>query len=284
MPQIIETFEKIKRFEHTTSFTKEASSLIRTLHSECAEFLKTCETKELISKVNGKRFFAYYDKRTKKYSRAINQDLFVLNPGLMNRFLDAMEKNDFSKFDQASIQKLLYSNVIIFSASIDLLKKGAQKNPGTYFEFFCSFLFSWRFQSIPKNFVTMPGNANLPTDLIIEPGMGGKNIHVPIKTSTRERSIMLWAHQKILDGAFGEGAFVGVPVLFAENKTSTTSREVVEICLPAQWRLYQQFVAKLKRVYYFDVPRAYSNLNSGSAPIDVRPISDIIYNWRDLIS
>lgn len=50
---------------------------------------------------------------------------------------------------------------------------------------------------------------------------------------------MLWAHQKLLDGVYGIERFMGIPVLLAETKTDNKKKEVVEICLPEQWRVYQ---------------------------------------------
>src|SRR6058998_3677446 len=114
-------------------------------------------------------------------------------------------------------------------------------------------------------------DATLPTDFIFDLGPNRPKFHVPVKTSTRERVIQVWAHQRVLDGVYGTGRFLGTPVILAETKTYRTKREVIEICLPDQWRIYQMHIAQLKRIYYLDVPVAYAHLNSVFPPINVRP-------------
>ena len=93
---------------------------------------------------------------------------------------------------------------------------------------------------------------------------------------------MLWAHQRLLDGVYGTERFMGTPVLMAETKTDKRKREVVEICLPEQWRVYQLYIAKLKRVYYLDLPCAYQRLNEEFPPLSVRPFADFFFEWSDL--
>jgi hypothetical protein len=48
-------------------------------------------------------------------------------------------------------------------------------------------------------------------------GDGKNRIHLPVKTSTRERVIQAWAHQRVLDGVYGVGRFKGVLVALAET-------------------------------------------------------------------
>lgn len=49
-------------------------------------------------------------------------------------------------------------------------------------------------------------------------------------------------------------------VCFSETKLDLKKREVVEICVPDQWLAYQSLLAKMDRIYYFDVPRRYEEL------------------------
>jgi len=64
-------------------------------------------------------------------------------------------------------------------------------------------------------------DTNLPTDLIFDLGKGAPKYHVPVKTSTRERAIQVWAHQRVIDGVFGMSRVLGTPVLMAETKTDS---------------------------------------------------------------
>jgi hypothetical protein len=87
--------------------------------------------------------------------------------------------------------------------------------------------------------------ATLPTDYVFDLGPNRAKFHVPVKTSTRERMIQVWAHQRVLDGVCGTGRFLGIPIILAETKTGRKKREVIEICLPDQWRIYQMHIAQL---------------------------------------
>jgi hypothetical protein len=89
---------------------------------------------------------------------------------------------------------------------------------------------------------------------------GGVRVHLPVKMSTRERVVQAWSHQRILEGAFGEGTYKGIMVLFSETKLDSRNHEVVEICVPDQWLVYQKLLAKIDRIYYFDLPLRYKEL------------------------
>ena len=53
--------------------------------------------------------------------------------------------------------------------------------------------------------------------------------------------------------------------------------EVIEICLPAQWRIYQMHIAQLKRIYYLDVPATYEKLNEVFPPIAVKSFGHFFF-------
>jgi hypothetical protein len=89
--------------------------------------------------------------------------------------------------------------------------------------------------------------------------------------------IQVWAHQRVLDGVFGTGRFLGTPVILAETKTDATKKEVIEICLPEQWRIYQMHIAQLKRIYYLDVPATYVKLNDVFPPITVKSFGHFFF-------
>jgi hypothetical protein len=198
----------------------------------------------------------------------------------------AMKKEDFSGFTSHDITVILYSMAISFCAVVDLLKENDQKTPGTFFEYFIAYFFSWRLGIEPENAIQILNIDNqdtkLPTDFVFNLGPGKQKFHMPIKTSTRERSIMLWAHQRLLDGVYGIERFMGTPVLLAETKLDNQTKEVIEICLPDQWRIYQSYIAKLKRIYYLDLPSAYEKLNREFPPLRVKEFGEFFFEWSDL--
>lgn len=115
---------------------------------------------------------------------------------------------------------------------------------------------------------------DLPTDFVFTPGGGKANLHLPVKTSTRERVIQVWAHQRLLDGVAGFNSYRGILVCLSETKTEKESRKVIEICLPDQWRMYQNYIAPMTRVYYLDLPEPYLKLSSGQPRLAVKPFGD----------
>ena len=87
----------------------------------------------------------------------------------------------------------------------------------------------------------------------------------------------MFAHQRVIDGVFGTERFLGTPVILAETKTSTAKREVTEICVPDQCRVYQLHMAQLKRLYYLDVPATYAKLNDVFPPIVVKSFGHFFF-------
>jgi hypothetical protein len=88
-----------------------------------------------------------------------------------------------------------------------------------------------------------------------------RKLHLPVKLSTRERVVQGWVHQRLLDAAYGDGVFRGIMVLFSETKLDSRSLQVVEISVPDQWLAYQSLLAKMDRIYYFDLPERYQTLS-----------------------
>lgn len=94
-----------------------------------------------------------------------------------------------------------------------------------------------------------------------------------MKTSTRERVVQVFAHQRVLDGVHGFGTFKGILVCLTETELDHKRREVVEICVPKQWVLYYRFIAPMHRFYYFDIPTRYMELTEGNPPMPLLFVS-----------
>lgn len=246
--------------------------------------LQTVREVKLKSKVPGKTYLAF--EKNGNFSRAINADLW--SPDELNRFpnfQEALTKRDFLDFEATDITKLLYTQAASVFAYIDLWKR-SQKTPGTYFEILIHYLFAKILGVTPRKHITISTfdgrESKLPTDLVFDLGQGKSKFHVPVKTSTRERIIQVWAHQRVIDGVHGTGAIKGVPVMFAETKTDSNNHEVIEICLPLQWQLYQRYISQMTRIYYFDLPDAYAELPHAPTPIQVKPIGDFFSEFSSL--
>jgi hypothetical protein len=242
------------------------------IYEASCRYLSKVKTTELRSLVLHKEYFAF--TAGKKISRAVNKRLFILDPGKWNAFRRAIAAKKAPDMDPEMITRIIYSVAVSFFCYIDLTKDGDQKTPGTFFEYLIGHLFAWRLGVNPKTrlpVLNLDMEATLPTDFVFDLGPNRPKFHMPVKTSTRERVIQVWAHQRVLDGVYGTGRFLGTPVILAETKTDRKKREVIEICLPDQWRIYQMHIAQLKRIYYLDVPTTYEKLNEVFPPLSVKP-------------
>jgi hypothetical protein len=162
-----------------------------------------------------------------------------------------------------------------------------KKTPGTYFELLVGHLLALTFGVQPRNRVEVltveDERSTLPTDFIFDLGPRQLKFHVPVKISTRERVVQVWAHQRMLNGVYGEGRFKGVLVALAETKLDLQKLEVVEICLPDQWAVYQRFIARMDRVYYLDLPAKYAALATAFPYIPVKTFGAFFKEKETLI-
>jgi len=73
-------------------------------------------------------------------------------------------------------------------------------------------------------------------------------------------------------------------VFFAETKMDSRTLEVVEICVPDQWLAYQALLAKMERIYYFDIPVRYRDLTSTYPHvISIKEITSLFSEAGDLL-
>jgi len=253
--------------------------------SASLDLLSHCDRVELLSAVANKSYFAFFDPKTKKRSRAVNAALFRPEFEEWEKFSAALLAEDLQGFDSHRITSLIYSVAISFCCCVDLVSERDNKTPGTFFEYLIAHLFAWRLGVNPLTSIqvlNLDMDTHLPTDFIFDLGLERPKFHLPVKTSTRERVIQVWAHQRVLDGAFGTGRFLGTPVILTETKTATKSGKVEEICLPEQWRIYQMHIAQLKRVYYLDMPAAYEKLNMVFPPIHIKEFGEFFWEADSL--
>jgi len=242
-------------------------------------YLNTVTKIELISKVPDKAYFAFLrnPEDTKTRSRAINSGLFNLDILTEEHLLNVFSRS--TDFSSENVTQTVYSSTILVCAANDLLKRNDQKSPGTMFEIFITCILKNFFKIEPKHsleVLNLDMATKLPTDLIFDLGSNNPKFHIPIKTSTRERMIQLYAHQRVLDGVYGVGRFAGLPMILAETKTDSRKLEVVEICLPDQWVLYQMYISQLWGVCYLDMPIQYSKLAVSFPKIQVCTLGDYL--------
>lgn len=251
-----------------------ASEALRNLIVASRGYLATAGKQALASKIEGKEYFMFFDEARRKTSRPVNQALYL--DSLTAKQMDTVLNCVVTGMGSEELTKIIYTMAISYCCSSDLLHMRDQKTPGTFFEFLIGHIVSRALGVNPERQITVPTlgmNVTLPTDFVFDLGADKNRVHLPIKLSTRERVVQVWAHQRVLDGMHGVARFKGVLVAMAEtNKQEDAS--VVEVCLPNQWAAYQMYIAQLFRVYYLDIPRPYLALRERYPFIQVKPIGD----------
>jgi hypothetical protein len=72
--------------------------------------------------------------------------------------------------------------------------------------------------------------------------------------------------------------YIGMFIGLAETKLDHRTLEVVEICVPDQWRAYQEYISKISRIYYLDPPATYLKLGDQPPYIVVKPFGDFFFD------
>ncbi len=228
-----------------------------------------------------------------KYSRPVNIDLY--NAGLkanedgtdiISEFWNNVKNHQIANQSVHDITAALYTICMNFCCCADLVN-GVKSNSGDYWEKLVGHLYSMHLQVNPTNqmnAVELDGESiSLPTDFIFDLGASKPKFHVPAKASTRERVVEVWAHQRVLDGAFGVGRFLCLLTAIGETNYDSKDMSVALTCVPNQWINYQLFIAQIKRAYYLDVPGKYDELNHRFPKIHVKEFGEFFHESDKLI-
>lgn len=257
-----------------------ASSILDTV-AISLRVLKSRARVDLECDVPDKGYFCFTQGPAK--SRPVNNALF--DPALASELASRILKAKTERIGREDLQKALYTMAMAYCVCADLASKGGdKKTPGTFFEYLVGHLVARVFGVNPSTAIEVQSldiKGSLPTDFTFDLGAGRNKIHMPIKTSTRERVIQVWAHQRVIDGVFGVGRFKGVLVCLSETN-SKPGFAMTEVCLPGQWTIYQMFIAQLHRVYYLDVPAKYAELASAYPFIQVKPFAEFFFESEKL--
>jgi hypothetical protein len=250
-------YDKLAKEAAKSLGSQATTGLLAEVAAASLGFLRQRGCINLESKVASKTYFAF--KSGDVLSRAVHSDLFDLDFTL-NATTIFSDGSFHTKLDNRLLS-FLYTFAISYCCSAELENKGDKKTPSIWFEILVGNILARKLGVEPQTRIdvkTLDEPASLPTDFIFDAGKGTTRLHVPVKLSTRERVIQAWAHQKILDGVFGDGVIKGILVVFSETKVDSKKLDVVEICLPDQWKLYQKYITRLCRVYYFDLLPEYA--------------------------
>jgi len=281
--QVLSEYRNLQKLFPQDQKDSRITDLLENVVLGSLEVLASVDRKTLTTGLVGKRYFSFSHQG--KISRAVNEDLFLEEPGEIRKFFETIRSTGFVSVGSTFLTRACYTSAVAFCCLTDIFKTRDQKTPATYFEYLIGHIIATVLECNPtKQLDVLSGDlsAKLPTDFIFDLGERRTKFHVPVKTSTRERVIQVWAHQRVLDGVYGTGRYKGILVCLSETKLDHETLDVIEICLPDQWRIYQMFIAHLERVYYLDVPIRYGQMISEYPRIEVRQFGDFFLEYEAL--
>ncbi len=254
------------------------STLISQMAARARQVLRHTERVALNSET-GKNYFSF---RGTEQSRPINVELYVDAEREIERLL-RLFREGFAGGRPEQIVRATYSIAYSVFAAHDVHEVG-RKASATFFEILIGHLVSRTIGVAPRRKVVIPeSGADLPTDFIFDPGPRSRKIHLPIKTSTRERAVQAWVHQLILERIFGADEYLGILVVASETKRDARTGQVTEICVPGQLQMFQSRVTKMTRIYYLDPPRPYLELATAHPLVDIRPFGEALGELQELL-
>lgn len=227
-----------------------------------------------------------------KHSRSVNSDLYNAGNQLdatgktkVDIFFENLLRNQIPLQSAQDITEALYVISMNYCCCADLVD-GVKSNGGDYFEKFIGHLYARHLNREPSTLMTAceldDETIQIPTDYIFNLGPNLPKFHVPVKTSTRERCVEVWAQQRILDGAYGVGRFICLLTCLAETNYVSRNHSVDIVCVPNQWINYQLFISQVKRAYYLDMPARYEALNRRFPRIHVKQFGEFFHETTNL--
>lgn len=238
------------------------------------------QKEDLISRVPGKSYFRFWDDA--KSTRGVNKGLWIDDRKQFEDLVKSISSIRTVALDGELLNRCLYTASVSFSCAQDVFGD-SRKMPGTYFEYLIRFVLSCFFEVAAQTSLTIRSTEDgekdtLAVDLTFDLGLKRPKFIVPAKTSTRERIIQVWAHQRIIDGVFGMGRYRGFPIFLGETKTDNSKGEVVEICTPFQLKLQNWYIARMWQVAYLDVPQKYADLRGEEDDFTICTLGELLGN------
>lgn len=246
-------------------------------------------------------------------SRPVRPDLYIDQQDIFLSSYDAMLDSlragpeDWSDEDVIRANRVVYSSVMSVACCYDLWKRGSRKTPGTFFEILMA---SFLQQMLPNAIFTKhiplaallqdpeladgilessssdeqedSESSSVSTDLVIGFPSRPGGIVVPLKITTRERIVQPFAHQRILDSAFGVDTYQSLLVCISETQLDDKTRSVKQVCVPGTVKLFQRYLAPIRALYYCDLPRRYTTLDMQKV-ISVRSVGNFFIDVFELL-
>jgi hypothetical protein len=276
--QLSRQYRHLKTISTAALGGSDVASLISDMALRARQILQRTERVPLNSAA-GKNYFSF---RGKEQSRPVNAALYENGDREFARLLRTFRAG-LPREERDAAVRAAYSVAYSVFAAHDVHDVG-RKASATFFEILIGHVVARAIGVDPRKKVRVPeSGADLPTDYIFDPGPRSRKIHLPVKTSTRERAVQAWVHQLVLERIFGAGQYRGVLIVASETKRDTRTGEVIEICVPRQLQMFQARVAEMSRVYYLDPPKVYLELADAFPRVEVRPFGDALSELPQLL-
>lgn len=210
-------------------------------------------------RVGIKNYVCYFNNL---YSRPVATELFIWDHEEFEYFWDLFISSiDGSSFTSSlgvrDIDRVLYTAIMSFAICFDIWKNQSRKTPGTHFEVLLGSILSLFLQGYARRkHIILPDNVQLSTDICFS--SDDKTLVFPAKTTTRERIVQPYAHQRILD-SLSPGTYKSILLCVSETQRDNKNNRVNDICVPGTIKLYQAHLAHMSGIYYLDPPIRYLN-------------------------
>ncbi|MDP9440459.1 MAG: hypothetical protein M3P49_17260 [Actinomycetota bacterium] len=262
--------------------------------ADCLTLLRdNCDLEEIEWRGKGTKTYRVFHRvgsPASSFSRAIRTELWIGERSLFEEkwteFLEALRRADeapgaLQTDDAEMLDRLLYTAVIGFGASVDVFGAGDRGGPGTFFEMAVGPTVSLLTGRTETGAVLVPvphtadQTERVPVDLSFLDDRHPIQLVVPTKISTRERISQAFVHQAILNKAGHGRKYRSVLCIGNENnmfKKNTAAAKsydnayVSDTLVPATIVQYQRYIAHLAGLYYLDPPHEYL-----TAPKDAFP-------------
>jgi len=291
---IIEKYKQFNRIVNRSALDDRAIDVLVEIYTLCQSELagKQQVALDAGNGIAGKNYISFEENG--RYSRPCNIDIYTnglsttaSGQNKVEVFFENVRNRAISNQSADEITDALYVISMGFCCSADFIGSGARKVCGTFFEKLIGYLYARHLNDEPSTQMDaceLDGTTiKIPTDFIFNLGAGRPKFHVPVKTSTRDRCVQVWAQQRVLDGAYGVGRFLCLLTCIGETELDKDHMRVDDVCVPNQWINYQLFIAQIKRAYYLDIPQRYDELNRSFPRIHVKRFGEFFHESDDLI-
>lgn len=253
-------------------------------------------------------------------SRPVRPELFIAAGNDFSSELEQLLRiakdplHSWTVADHDCANRVVYTAIMSFACCYDLWKPSSRKTPGTFFEVFMAGLIQSIFTNSEATFskhislteilaatkvseslkhelaqeetVTSENEDNessVSTDVVVSV-LGRKGgVVLPLKITTRERIVQAFAHQRILDAAFGAGVYQSLIVCISETQLAKRDKKVNQICVPGTIKLFQRFLAPVGGMYYCDVPQRYAK-DDVQKSVSVKSMGHLFSDLRAMLA